>query len=151
MGFFQHPVKTAIFLGLLFLWSVGYAKGETGLFHDEVNIKVKEGKDLVMTFDEVERQDRVSIVKVKRTSGASVPSIMFVVKGCYQIAKSRKLPYFINLKEWTDTQGNWVYKIGFSSDKTVNPKTYFGPDIDSKKDLLFMSVEDYDLLWGAKR
>lgn len=104
-----------------------------------------------MTFDEVERHDTYSIVKVKRTSGASVPSIMFVVKGCYEIAKIRKAEYFINLKEWADTDRNWFYKIGFTSDKTVDPRTFFGHDIDATKDLKFMSVKDYDLLWGTNK
>ncbi len=93
----------------------------------------------------------IPIVKVKHTSGASVPSIMFVVKGCYAIAIIRNEQYFVNLKEWEDANGNWVYKIGFSSDNTVDPKTYFGADIDLNKDLMFMSVKDYDLLWGTKR
>jgi hypothetical protein len=146
----DRNVRTIIFVCMLLLFSTVYAKGATSLHHDEVNIKSKEGKDLVMTFDEVERHDRYSIVKVKYTSGASVPSIMFVVKGCYEIAKIRNAQYFINLKEWEDTNGNWVYKIGFSSDNTIDPKTYFGADIDLKKDLTFMSVKNYDLLWGTK-
>ena len=139
-----------IFVGFLIFCSISSARGETGLYHDEVNIKAKEGKDLIMTFNEVERHDRYSVVKVKRTSGASVPSIMFVVKGCYEIAKIRKAQYFINLKEWEDSNGDWVYKIGFSSDHTVDSKAYFGVDIDPKKELMFMSVKDYDLLWGSK-
>ena len=143
--------ETIILAGFFILWSMSSAHGEMRLYHDEVNIKAKEGKGLVMTFDEVERHDRYSVVRVKRTSGASVPSIMFVVKGCYKIAKIRKMQYFINLKEWEDTKRNWFYKVGFSSDNTVDPKTYFGADIDPKKELMFMSVEQYDLLWGSKR
>lgn len=145
-------IETIILGGLfIILWSISSVYGETLFYHDEVNIKAKEGKDLVITFDEIERHDRYSVVSVKHTSGASVPSIMFVVKGCYEIAKIRKAQYFINLKEWEDTKGNWVYKIGFSSDNTVDPFTYFGADIDPKKELMFMSVKDYDLLWGSKR
>jgi hypothetical protein len=147
----KRNLKTLILFTLITLCCTAYAKGGTSLYHDEVNIKAKEGKDLIMTFDESERYERYSIVKVKRTSGASVPSIMFVVKGCYEIAKIRKAQYFINLKEWEDANGNWVYKIGFSSDNTVDPKAYFGDDIDLKKELMFMSVKDYDLLWGTKK
>jgi len=148
----QRRIGTLVLVCLLLLWSASYADEEEGLYHDEANVKAKAGgKDLAMTFDEVERHDKYSIVKVKRTSGASVPSIMFVVKGCYEIAKIRKARYFINLKEWEDIQGNWVYKIGFTSDNTVDPKKYFGNDVDLKKDLEFMTVKDYDLLWGSKR
>ncbi len=143
---------SAILSGLLFLFSVSYAGHDTGLYHDEVNIKAEPGdKDLIMTFDEIERHAKYSIIKVKHTSGASVPSIMFVVKGCYQIAKIRKEQYFINLKEWIDADGNWLYKVGFTSDNTVDPKTFFGNDIDLNKDLVFMSVEQYDLLWGRQK
>ena len=45
------------------------------LYNQEINVKAKEGKDLIMVLDEIERQDRFSIIRVKHTSGASVPSI----------------------------------------------------------------------------
>jgi hypothetical protein len=147
----KRNLNTLIWFGLITLCCTSFLKGETGLYHDEVNIKAKDGKDLIMTFNESERYERYSIVIVKRRSGASVPSAMFIVKGCYEIAKIRKAKYFINLKEWEDVHGNWVYKIGFSSDNTVDPKDYFGNDIDLKKGLVFMSVKDYDLLCENKR
>ena len=120
------------------------------LYHAEVNIRAKEGKDLIMTLDEVERREKFSIIKVKYISGASVPSSMFVVKGCYEIARIRGMKYFINLREWTDEEGYWVYKIGFSETNRVDPKVFFGDDIDDAKDLEFLSVEDYDVIWGNK-
>jgi len=120
------------------------------LYHAEVNIRAKEGKDLIMTLDEVERREKFSIIKVKYISGASVPSSMFVVKGCYEIARIRGMKYFINLREWTDEEGYWVYKIGFSETNRVDPKVFFGDDIDDSKDLEFLSVEDYDVFWGNK-
>jgi hypothetical protein len=147
----EKHLKTLILIALISLCCTTFAISETGLYHDEIIVKAKEGKDLIMTFDESERYERYSIVKVKHTSGASVPSIMFVVKGCYEIAKIRKSQHFINLKEWKDASGNWVYKIGFSSDETVDPRTYFGTDIDSNKDLTFLSVKNYDLLWGSRK
>jgi len=120
------------------------------LYNQEINVKAKEGKDLIMVLDEIERQDRFSIIRVKHTSGASVPSIMFVVKGCLEIAKIRGAKYFINLKEWADERGDWFYKIGFSEDESVNIETFFGDDIDKSKDLGFMSVKNYDLLLGNR-
>ena len=122
----------------------------TDLYNQEINVKAKEGKDLIMVLDEIERQDRFSIIRVKHTSGASVPSIMFVVKGCVEIAKIRGAKYFINLKEWADERGDWFYKIGFSEDESVNIETFFGDDIDKSKDLGFMSVKDYDQLLGRR-
>lgn len=142
-----HPAS--IIISILFLILPFVAQGAE-LYHQEIHIKAKEGKDLIMVLDEVENHDRFSIIKVKHTSGASVPSIMFVVKGFYEMARLRKTDYFINLKEWIDDQGNWVYMIGFCSDPSVNPSTYFGNNVDQSKDLKFMAVKDYDLLWGDK-
>ena len=60
------------------------------------------------------------------------------------------MKYFINLKEWTDEHGDWLYKIGFSEDAHVDPKVFFGDGIDETKELEFLSVEDYDVFWGNK-
>jgi len=60
------------------------------------------------------------------------------------------MKYFINLKEWTDEYGDWLYKIGFSEDAHVDPKVFFGDGIDETKELEFLSVEDYDVFWGNK-
>src|SRR5438132_13502774 len=70
-------------------------------------------KPLKMRFEEIERAPRYSIVQVTRSSGASVPSIMFVVHGMWEIARARNAAYFINLKEWTADDGKWLYKVGF--------------------------------------
>ncbi len=145
--------KILLFLsmGLLIIAAVVFfATKKSDLYHQEMSVKAKEGKDFIMSLEEVERQKTFSIIKVKHTSGASVPSAVFIVKGCYEIAKIRGAGYFINLKEWEDDRGNWLYKIGFSSNPNVNPKEYFGDDIDLSKDLEFMSVQSYDLLWGKK-
>lgn len=138
-------ISTLVFLLVLSDMSLGI-----DLYHGEVNIKAKEGKDLIISLNEVERQEKFSIIKVKHISGASVPSSMFVVKGCYEIARIRGMKYFINLKEWTDEEGYWVYKIGFSDTNRVDPKMFFGNGIDETKDLEFMSVEDYDVFWGKR-
>ena len=142
-------VKTLI-AQLLVIFTIPSLTSAFELYHQEVNHKTKEGKDLIMTFDELERQEKFSIVRVKHSSGASVPSIMFVVKGCYEIAKLRKEKYFTNLKEWTDNQGNWLYKIGYTSDKSDDPKKNYGNDIDMTKDLEYMSVEDLANIFERK-
>lgn len=141
--------KCSILLFMLFLLVPAIASS-SDLYHESINHKAKEGKDLIMTFDEIERHEKYSIVRVKHTSGASVPSIMFVVKGCYKIAKLRGAKYFINLKEWSDGKDNWMYKIGYTSDKNNNPKEYFGADIDSSKKLEYTSVEDYAEIFEIK-
>lgn len=96
------------------------------------------------------RHEKFSIIKVKHISGASVPSIMFVVKDDYKIAKIRGAKYFINHKEWIDKEGNWMYKIGYSYKDNNDPIYYFGKDIDTSKELKFFSVKDYDMFWGEK-
>lgn len=117
------------------------------LYHAEVNSKSKEGKDLISVCDEIERHEDFSIISIKHTSGASVPSIMFIVKACCEIGELRNMKYFVNLKEWEDKNGNWLYKIGYSSDKENDPKTYFGDDIDKSKDLTYLSVEEFKKLF----
>jgi len=129
------------------LWWPAAVQGAT-LYRDEINLPSQGGgKGLVMTFTEVERHPRYSIVKVKYVSGSSVGSAMYVVKGCWEIARQRGLEYFISLKEWRDTEGNAVFKIGFANDRTVDPHTYFETDIDPNKELIFLSVKDYAPLW----
>jgi hypothetical protein len=130
------------------LWWPAAIQGATPLYRDEINLPPQGGgKGLVMTFTEMERHPRYSIVKVQYVSGSSVGSAMYVVKGCWEIARQRGLEYFISLKEWRDTEGNAVFKIGFANDRTVDPHTYFETDVDPNKELIFLSVKDYAPLW----
>ena len=136
-------------MGAMFmLWWPVAIQAEAPLYRDEINLPSQGGgKGLVMTFTEAERHPRYSIVKVTYVSGSSVGSAMYVVKGCWEIARQRGLEYFINLKEWGDSAGNAVLKIGFTDDRTVDPRTYFDTDIDPNKELIFLSVKDYAPLW----
>ena len=121
--------------------------GESGLYSDSINQPpVGGGKGFVMSFAEVDRQTRYSIVKVRYTSGSSVGSAMFVVKGCWEIARRRGMEYFINLMEWRDSDGNAMMKVGFTDDQSVDPRTYFG-EYDKARELKFLSVADYAPLW----
>lgn len=139
----------AIIVSIIFLLLSFMAHGAE-LYHQEVNIQDDISKNLIIVFDEVESHDRFSIVKVTYTSGASVPTSMFLMKCVYEMAKLRKASYFIPLKDWTDDEGNWISKVGFTSDLNVDPFTYFGDDVDKNKPMNFMSVRDYDLLWENK-
>lgn len=136
---------------LIILCAVGTAYGSEDLWINEVNIKSDGGKDLIMKFEELERAPDYSIARVKFTSGASVPSIMFIVHGFYTIGKQRAKKYFINLKEWRDENNYWMYKIGFVNSKDIDLKGRYGNDIkEGLNSEAFMSVSDYDLLWGGK-
>lgn len=144
-------IKTVFSILLFALWTVGAAYGNDGLWVDEVNIKSDGGKDLIMKLEEVERAQDYSIVRIQYTSGASVPSSMFVTKGMYTIAKQRGTKYFINLKEWRDENDHSMYKVGFVNSKEIDLKRRYGSDIKQGLDSrAFMSVGDFDLLWGNK-
>ena len=60
------------------------------------------------------------------------------------------MKYFVNLKEWDDDQGNRLYKIGYTSNKSNDPKVYFGEDIDKTKDLKYLAVKDFMKLFKDK-
>jgi hypothetical protein len=142
----NKTIKSILTL-LILIPAVGFA---SDLYHEKVNHKGKGGKDLTMVLDELERHENFSIVRVKYTSGASVPSIMFMVKGFYEIAKLRGEKFFINLKEWSDEDGNWMYKVGYASDKKNDPKKYFGKDIDKTKELEYLSVQELERIFERK-
>ena len=133
--------------------SPGTAKLEPVLYRNEVNETNAEGKNLTMTFEELRRDEKTSTVKVTFKSGASVPSVVFIVRGCYDIANARHALYFANLKEWKAEDGGWMYLVGFSSDKTVDLWQYFNlPEPLPKSDTHeFMSVKDYDLIFEDKQ
>ena len=101
-------------------------KPATKLHRREVTQKDPEGKDLVMTFKELQRDEKTSIAMVKFVGGGSVISSMFVARGAYDIAKARGAAYFVNLKEWEGENGARMYLIGFAPGKDVNPQEYFG-------------------------
>lgn len=120
------------------------------LYRLEVNAPNPEGKDLIMVLQEIEHHERYSIVRVDHQSGASVPSIMTLIRGFWEMANEREVDYFINLKEWIGDEDEWMYVIGFSDDPEVDPATYFG--IESiKEEATFDSVEAYGLLFGQGR
>jgi hypothetical protein len=118
-----------------------------GLHRREVNEKNPGGKDLVMTAQELRRDERTSEVKITYRSGASVPSAMFIVHAFYDIARERKAAYFIKLKESKAADGDTVFLVGFSKTDKVAPATYFDvPRLDPATE--FMSVEDFAMIFG---
>ena len=123
------------------------------LVRNEVNQRNPGGKDLVMTFQEVRRDEKTSLAKVAYRSGASVPSSMFVVRGFYDVAKARGYKYFINLKEWDAPDGDRMYLIGLSNDKSVSISEYFGftepPSVPDRHQ--FLSVDEFSRLFEGRR
>ena len=112
-----------------------------------INKKNPQGKDLIIDFEEVQRNSKTSIVKIKFTSGMSVPSSMFIANGMYAIAKRRNKKYFITLKDWDEGDSSFT-KIGFSDSTNIDLIQTYGNDI--KSDLTkddFAATEDFDILW----
>ena len=133
--------------------SSGTAKPEPVLYRNEIDETNAEGKNLTVAFEELRRDEKTSTVKVTFKSGASVPSIMSIVRGCYDLANARHAPYFANLKEWKAEDGGWMYLVGFSNDNTVDLWQYFNlPEPLPKSDVHdFMAVKDYDLIFRGQK
>ena len=124
-------------------------KPPTKLHRRDVNQKDPDGKDLVMTFEELRRDEKTSTATVKSVGGGSVGSAMFVMRGAFDIAKARGAAWFVNLKEWEGENGARMYLIGFSQEKIVNPQEYFGlkePLADDPKHRFF-AVSAYERIF----
>jgi hypothetical protein len=132
------------------LLSVAAAQGEQPRRGADAT-KPKEAKVPGTAFSEIERHKNYSVVAVTVAPGTAAPPSMFVLKGCYEMAKRRGAAYFVTLREWQDAKGNWDYVVGFSPDDRVDPATFFGVPVDPGKKLMFKSVKDYDLLWSTGR
>ena len=119
------------------------------LFHQSVNTPNPGGKDLIMSFDEIARDDKTSTIKVVMTSGASVPSAMFIVKGVYTLARLRGKAFFIKLKEWRADDHSTMMRVGFSDNGTEDPTTYFSlsEPLSAKDGNAFEPVARFDGLF----
>ena len=120
----------------------------TPLVRREVKEKARDGRDIVMIFEELQRDEKTSTVRIKSVGGGSVGSAMFEVRGNYDIAKARGAACFINLKGWEGEDGAWMYHIGFAPNKNVDPETYFNlkEPLPADKRHQFLTVEDYEHL-----
>jgi hypothetical protein len=122
------------------------------LVRREVREKARDGRDIVMIFEELQRDEKTSIVTVKSAGGGSVGSAMFDVRGNYEIAKARGAACFINLKAWGGKDGAWMYLTGFAPNKDVDPVTYFDlkEPLPAEKRHQFLSVKDYAPLFNRQ-
>jgi hypothetical protein len=122
------------------------------LIRREERGKTRDGRDMVMIFEELQRDEKTSIVTIKAVNGGSVGSAMFMVQGASDIAKARGAACFINLKEWEGKDGAWMYLIGFAPDKGVDPTTYFDlkEPLPAEKRHQFLSVKDYEPLFNRR-
>lgn len=151
----QITIKRFFLLVLVWIGvaSIQFSDAADELHRREVNQKNPGGKDLIMTFEETKREGDISTVKVTMTSGASVASAMFVMRGVYDIAKIRKMDYLIKLSEKEEDDGSWTHNFGFSNDSKVDPQKHFKlkdplPDDDGFK---FVAVKDFDLIFKGQK
>jgi hypothetical protein len=106
----------------------------------------------LMRIEELERNGNVSKLKLTyEKMGSSVGSSMFIMRGFYEVAKSRGTEYFINLKEWDDEDGGRMYIGGFTDDDST-PANEYGEEFASTNKYgqkrNYMSVSQCNMLWG---
>ena len=92
-------VVAPLLLSIIQLISLEVVHAQTAEPSAWVELQVDEhapsgSKPLKMTFKELERKADHSIVEVVFTSGASVPSSMFVIRGMCAVMRSRAERYF---------------------------------------------------------
>jgi len=95
------------------------------LIKNDINQINPGGKNLIISFTEVRRDEKVSTAKVVFVSGASVPSSMFIMRGFYDIARARGASHFIKLNQWEAKDGSTMYLVGFTNSDNVNAMKYF--------------------------
>jgi hypothetical protein len=122
------------------------------LVRREVREKTRDGREIIMIFEELQRDQKTSIVTIKSVGGGSVGSAMFDVRGNYEIAKTRGAACFINLKAWEGEDGARMYLTGFAPNKDVDPTTYFDlkEPLPAEKRHQFLSVKDYEPLFNRQ-
>jgi len=117
----------------------------------EINNEDLDSKKIKMKFEELEREEKTSTIKVTHEEGTSVVSAMFIVRGCYEIAKHRNKRYFANIRHWRTDDGSWMYLVGFSDDGSVNPIDYFELEgsYAGSNAIHFLSVSNYGKIFDS--
>ncbi|MDB6024410.1 MAG: hypothetical protein JWM68_633 [Verrucomicrobiales bacterium] len=56
-------------------------------------------------------------------------------------------------RQWKETDGGWMYLVGYSRHKNVDPQKYFGLSEPLSKDEEheFTAAKDFDILFKGKR
>lgn len=104
----------------------GCAAGDVLVHLESRGARVENGKTLDIRFDEIERTDAASVVEVTMSSGGSVSSSMFVMRGVCAVARARN--------------ANWVTSTHIHS----NPERYRLVFFDDEKDLPVFALPHRD-------
>lgn len=131
-----HRFLTVIILGFAVVSSHGGTDSNAVTL---VQIDSKDFGDTNSLFKIVEFERNTNISKLRLTKNimahqkmGSVGSSMFIMRGLYEIAKARGAEYFINLKEWDEKDGSWIYIVGFTNAQDADLKNEFGTEYDYK-------------------
>jgi hypothetical protein len=110
--------------------------------------------NLVMQATETDRQAKTSTIKVTYEKGGSVGSSMFIAMAFYKIAQARGSKYFVNLKEWQEDDGSWMYIGGFTNKRRADIKKEFGEqysDLDEEgEEKEIIRAKDFDIIFRGK-
>ena len=111
--------------------------------------------NFLMRIEEIKRNPKTSVLKMTyKKMGSSVGSSMFIMRGFYEVAKSRSNEYFINLKEWDAEDGGRLYIGGFTDKQNADIHSEFGSEFALTNEYgqarIFMSVSQCNLLWGRQ-
>ena len=87
---------------------------------------IEDGFD--MGFDEISREKKFSLVKVRHGEGMSVASSMFVMRGMYKIAQQRKCKIMFVSKEWEDKDQKRCDKVYEFNRARIPLKRLLGDD-----------------------
>jgi hypothetical protein len=58
-------------------------------------------------------------------SGAALPASMISMQAVYDIGRARNAKYFIVITASSDENGTQIARVGFTSDKNINPQKYW--------------------------
>lgn len=142
-----------VILGIVACSSSGREAAAPALHEDAIDQRNPGGKDLRITLREVRREAAVSEIVVAFSSGGSVASSLFIVKGMYAIAKLRGNAYFVKLREWEADDGTRHFLVGFTDDEHTAVKRQFPGLMDPGVEIeqwTVMSVKQYAPLFEKR-
>ena len=131
--------------GALWLWMSACLHSAEALYRREVK-GTNRNAQFTITFEETRRDEKTSTAKTKMQGYAgSVGGSMILMRCWYDIAVEREAKYFIKLKEWKEKDGSHMYLMGFSQDRNVDPREYFGlkEPLPKSEEYQFMSVRQF--------
>ena len=108
-------------------------------------------RPLVMSFVEVDRDPRTSLVEVAFESGTSVASSMWTMRCAIELAEERNARFLIVLQERRAPDGAWLTLYGFADRPESDVGAYFGIGQAGARNREWLSVDEFRQVLPAKR